>query len=160
MGAGAAILALEGNERFGVTGAIVGGLIGAPIGYFVGHIPWIISSAVYARYLKKSSTVKLKRKLSEEYYVAQLLIAELVVRGEDVEQFFPHITDMLKSSNRDERIHGLRNLQIWFPRMASRLNQFDTMEETEALKDALNELCKCDPDAGPILETERQIQTQ
>ena len=65
--------------------------------------------------LKRASVEKLKQDLEEQYYVAHLLIAELIRRGEAVEQFWPYVLSLLKSDSDDKRRFGWHNLNIWFP---------------------------------------------
>ena len=151
-GVGLAHLAQQGNERFGTTGAIIGGVIGALLGYFAGGIPWMLSSFFYRRCLKRSSTEELKRKVHKETHVAHLLIAELAVRGENVDDFFPDIIDMLRSEAADIRMNGIRNLQIWFPKMSDRFEQLDFREGSREFQMAVNELSQQQPDSSPFEE--------
>jgi hypothetical protein len=142
--------ALIGHAEFGWFGAIGGGVLGFVGGGILGRIPWLISWGWYRLHLKRSTTDKLKAELAERYFVSHLLIAELVVRGEPVEQFWPYILSLVKSDSSDRRHFGWHNLNIWFPRLAAQVHGFDPHALTEACREKLKAVEEAEPDAAPL----------
>ena len=107
-----------GRGLLGVFGALSGSGLGLVVGYFVGQVPWYLAWAVFEIALRRASTERLRKRLQTEHFIAHLLIAELIVRGEPVESFWPYILPLLQADSFYERYHGWENLNIWFPRIA------------------------------------------
>jgi hypothetical protein len=143
-------LALLGQAKLGWLGAIGGGVLGFVVGSILGRIPLMMSWASYHRHLKRSSTEQLKSELKEQYFVSHLLIAELVVRGEPVEQFWPYILSQVQSESSDQRRFGWRSLNVWFPRLAQQVEGFDPYASTDMCREKLKALEKAVPDAAPL----------
>ena len=144
--------AVLGFSHFGSAGAVLGGIIGLFLGYIVGRIPLGIASMLLGRNLNKTSTEQLKSRIQDEFYITHILIAELAKRGENVEQFFPHVIELLRSSEKDKVRHGIQNLQIWFPRMANSVTRYDFSTNAEEFRAAVNELSQKTPDSRAVEE--------
>ena len=138
------------GARFGWVGVIGGGLVGFVGGSILGRVPWVISRGWYRWHLKRTSTEELKSELKEQYYVSHLLIAELVIRGEPVEQFWPYVLSQVRGEFSDERRFGWENLRIWFPRMAQQVEGFDPCASTEACREKLKAIEAAEADARPL----------
>lgn len=143
-------LSLVGQANYGWLGAISGGVLGFVGGSILGRVPWMLSWSSYRLHLKRSSTEKLMSELKEQYYVSHLLIAELVVRGEPVEQFWPYILSQVQSESSDQRRLGWHNLNIWFPRLAAQIEGFDPHASIEERKEKLKTIENAEPDAAAL----------
>lgn len=124
-----------GQASFGWLGAIGGGVLGFFGGIVLGRVPFAISLAILRLSLKRSSTEKLKSKLNEQYFVSHLLIAEMVGRGEQVEQFWPYVLSQIQSESADRQRFGWHNLNIWFPQFVQRVEDFDPNASTESCRE-------------------------
>lgn len=107
-----------GQKEFGWTGALLGIPLGFYVGLALGRLPYFMAVAWMRRGLKKCDTPALKRRLEREYFLSHLIIAELVVRGEPVEQFREYVLSLVHSDSPDERRFGEQNIRIWFPESA------------------------------------------
>ncbi len=112
---GAVFGAHYGYEAFAWPGALVGALLGGLAGLLVGDLPWMASWAWMRYDLKRSSVPRLKQRLQREYFVAHLLIGELVSRGEPLEQFRAHVAALMRSGDAPERHFGEAAARLWFP---------------------------------------------
>ena len=79
-----------GHACFGWVGAAVGGVLGLLAGYLVGRLPWLIAWGIFRFRIKSTSTERLRKRLETQYFISHLLIAEIVVRGEPAESFWPY----------------------------------------------------------------------
>ena len=120
-----------GSKAFGAAGALLGGILGLVIGQFVGMAPWYVWWAGFRLTCKFSSIERLRRKLRTNYFMADRLIAELIVRGEPAESFWPLVLSLLRSESFPERYSGWKNLNIWFPRIAKQMEGFTPHRSTE-----------------------------
>ena len=116
---GAIVGGCYGYQVFGWLAAIIGVPLGFVVGMFIGNLPWAASSAWMRFNLKRCNTEKLKERLQHEYFVSHLLIAELVSRGEPLEQFRGYVTSLLHSNSSAERQFGEGTARIWFPELLS-----------------------------------------
>ena len=78
---GACLGITTGGKEFGVAGAIIGGMLGFVVGHFMGMAPWWIGLVMLRLSYKLTSTARLKKKLQTEHYIAEQLIAELIVEA-------------------------------------------------------------------------------
>jgi hypothetical protein len=113
--AGAIGASVLGYREFGWLAVIVVTPLGFIVGAFIGNLPWVAVWA-WVRYdFRRSGAAELKQRLEREYYLSHLLIAELVSRGEPVEQFRDYVVGLLRSDNSDEQRFGEASARIWFP---------------------------------------------
>ena len=115
---GCALGATFGSKSFGWIGAIIGGAVGLYVGLVLGRVPYYITFALMRRELKKCDTATLKSKLEPEYFISIYIIAELVVRGEPVEQFKDYVIGLSHSACSHRQRIGKENMRIWFPELA------------------------------------------
>lgn len=107
-----------GHKAFGWIGALLGAVLGFYVGLVVGRLPYSVAFAWMRCDLKQCDTPTLKRRLEREYFLSQFIIAELVVRGEPVEQFRQYVLSLVQSDSSDKRRFGELNMRIWFPEAA------------------------------------------
>jgi hypothetical protein len=104
-----------GYDSFGWPTAVVATPLGFVAGAYIGNLPWAAAGAWMRYDLKRSSNDKLKERLEAEYFVAHLLIAELVSRGEPLEQFRSYVGALLHSDDSSRHHFGEQTARIWFP---------------------------------------------
>ena len=112
---GGAIGVVKGWHSYGAIGAAVGAVLGLAVGAILGNLPWWFVANVMRVNLKWSKTETLRAKIDRQPFVAHLLIAELLSRGEPLESFREAVTKQLQSSSPLEREFGERNAKLWFP---------------------------------------------
>ena len=147
---GALAGAVIGSVRFDRPGAVGGAIVGFFLGAIVGRIPFAIAWSCFRFRVKRRSIDRLKQDLEQQYFVSHLLIAELVVRGEPVEQFWPYILSLLGSDSSDERRFGWANLQLWLPRLAARIEGWNPHDSAAKCREQLRAIEDAEPDAGPL----------
>lgn len=123
-----------GFDFYGWRGAIIGSILGALIGIFVGNLPLFVGNWYLWITLKLSDSSKLKKRLEKEFFISHLIIAELVVRGENTEQFKDYALNLLQSEYSNQRRFGWHNLTIWFPELAKNLESYDCENPTDEHK--------------------------
>lgn len=97
----------------GLGGGIFGGLAGFIVGHMLGMLPEVIVLKLVLRGLKKTDNMALRARLDKEYYLAHLIIAELIVRGEPVESFRDYVYSLRNSNSADRKRFGERIAEIW-----------------------------------------------
>lgn len=128
-----------GFEFYGWRGAIIGSLLGALIGIFIGNLPFFVGTWYLWINLKLSDSSKLKNRLETDFFISHLIIAELVIRGEDTEQFKDYVLNLLQSEYSNQRRFGWHNLNIWFPELAKNLEYYDSENPTDEHKSKILE---------------------
>ncbi len=148
---GAWIGLTKGAKESGLAGAILGGVLGLVIGYFVGLAPtWVFWVVFDYLGIRKRRTEPLKKRLAKDHGFAFRLIAELVLRGEPAESFWPFILLLLQSDSVSERYSGWENLNIWFPRIAKQIEGFTPHEPTEKCREYVKKVENVQPRAEPL----------
>ncbi len=112
---GAVAASSFGYRTFGWPAAIVAAPLGLIAGAFIGNLPWIATDLLMRYELKRSSSARLKQRLESEFFISHLLIAELVSRGEPLEQFRDYVTGLMRSADPHQRYFGHAVARIWFP---------------------------------------------
>ncbi len=151
IGGGAWLGIQTGSRVFWVAGAVVGGIIGLVIGQTVGLSPWYLFWVVIRLHDKMTSTQRLREKLRTEYYIAERLIAEMVVRGEPAESFWPYVLSLLNSDSFFERAAGWENLKIWFPRIAKEIEGYNPQSPATICRRYVMKIEHSEPSAAPLL---------
>lgn len=139
-----------GGREFGVAGAFLGGVLGLVVGQFVGIATWYVFWAGFRLADKFSSIERLRRKLKTDYFVADRLIAEMIVRGEPAESFWPFVLSLLRSDSFPERYSGWENLNIWFPRIAKQMEGFTPHDPIKISSRYVKKIENVEPCAAPL----------
>jgi hypothetical protein len=147
---GAGVGLTMGGREFGAAGAVVGGVLGLVVGHVLGIAPWCICWAAFRLSIKRAPTERLRERLKTEYYVSHLLIAEMVVRGEPAESFWPYVLSSLRSDSFAERHSGWKNLNIWFPRMAKQIEGFRPQAPAETCREYVAKIENAEPSTAPL----------
>lgn len=124
-----------GQARLGLIGAAAGALLGGVLGYLAGRLPFALACHWLMRDFSRQSSQRLRERLTAEYYVSHLILAELMRRGEDISGDLPAVLTLLRSESPDERKFGLGSLQLAFPELAQQLSDFDPRESTESCRE-------------------------
>jgi hypothetical protein len=104
-----------GHQVGGWIGGVAGAVVGAYVGLIAGRLPGFVSVQGMLWSLRRAPTAELRSRLDREYFVAHLIIAELIRRGEAVESFREVIEGQLRSSSEHVRYFGRVNARLWFP---------------------------------------------
>ncbi len=141
-----------GDRISGVTAAVIGGILGFVAGHFVGGIvPWYIGWVVFDLLgIRRRRTEVLRNRLQTGQYMADRLIAEMIIRGEPVESFWPYILSSLRSDSFYERAQGWDNLEVWFPRIAKQIEGFRPQDSVEACRRYVAKIENAEPCAAPL----------
>ena len=107
-----------------------------------------------------TSTQRLRKKLQTEQYLADRLIAEMIVRGEPAESFWPFVLSSLQSDSFYERYHGWVNLNIWFPRIAKQIEGFEPNAPTERCRNDVMKIENVEPCAAPLPRESDTVQSE
>lgn len=139
--AGVAPGAVLGGHYFGTAGAIIGGLIGGYLGLVIGRLPGIISKLWVLRQFDRKTSDELRQVIrSRQYYIYHLAFAQLMARGEDIQQERTYLFDLLSSDATDQRLFGWRTLQSAFPEIAAQIPDYDPNASTEACRNKAQQL--------------------
>jgi hypothetical protein len=151
---------IVGKSKFGLTVGVISGILGIAVGYVVGTAPLWLGWLIWDYFgIRKRKTGVLKSKLKNVlnggyYFEIDQWIAELVIRGEPVESFWPDVLSLLRSEMRrnsyGERYYGWKNLKIWFPRIAILINGFDPNAPPAKRREYLAKIENTLPCAEPI----------
>ncbi len=79
----------------------------------MGRLPFAIVGYLLRRDFKRCDIATLRSRLDSEYYIAHLIIAELVIRGEPIESFSDYVAGLLSSDSSDRRNIGEAIVRIW-----------------------------------------------
>jgi hypothetical protein len=115
---------LLGRRWFGSTGMILLGLTGLFVGFYTGRLPYLIALQALMRNIQRSDAATLRLRLDKEYYISHLIIAELLLRGENIDSFRHHISGLVNSDSAKRRRFGREILRIW-PDAAQPLDSSD-----------------------------------
>lgn len=117
---------------YGLIGALAGGVLGI----FVGRLPLLLALFLAGRSFRAQSTAELRARLrGHEHFIAHLLLAELLRRGEDVSGELQPVLELLRSDLPEHRRLGWACLHLAFPERAHRLVDFDPLGSTERCRE-------------------------
>ena len=102
-----------GYHWLGLSGGILGGLVGFTVGHMLGTLPEVIVLKLVLRDLRKTDSASLRSWLESEYFIAHLIIGELIVRGEPMESFRDYVTRLRNSDSPDRKRLGEHITRIW-----------------------------------------------
>jgi hypothetical protein len=99
---------------------LIGATLGISVGCLAGALLHEFALIGMRLGMKWSDTTKLKSRLERDYCLSHLIIAELVSRGEPVQQFRGHVEALVRSNSASRRSCGKECRKKWFPNMAAR----------------------------------------
>jgi hypothetical protein len=99
------------------AGVFIGVILAISVGFLVGSLPHEIALVLIRLVFKWRDKNKLRAQLESDYWLSHLIIAELVSRGEPVEQFRGYVESLLRSDSAFRRSYGKMNRRKWFPDM-------------------------------------------
>jgi hypothetical protein len=108
-----------GHSVGGWIGAATGAALGAYVGLVVGRLPGALAVYWMRWSLRRRPTDDLRARLEPEYFIAHLIIAELLARGEALDSFRGFVNWQLESSSAHVRFYGKINARTWFPDLLS-----------------------------------------
>ncbi|MBF0497353.1 MAG: hypothetical protein HQK58_12395 [Deltaproteobacteria bacterium] len=122
-----------GYINFGMVGGLAGAVIGGGAGFLVCRLPYVFASRLAQRSLEKESSQHLRERLrsDNEYYIAHLLLAHLMKRGEDITDELPSIINLIRSESSDRRCFGWAALKFAFPETASKIAEYQPKDSTD-----------------------------
>lgn len=128
---GAIVGALLGHAWLGGWGLLPGGILGIVGGFYLGRVPLVVSLWELRRKLERTSDEDLLEQLQQRYFISHLIIAKLVTRGHDPQDFRVYVDSLVASSSSDKRRFGWYNMRVWFPERAAALEGFEPGEAHE-----------------------------
>ena len=147
--AGGFVGAKLGHDLFGAGGGVGGALLGGFVGWMAGRLPFLITFNWACRSFRRQSTDALRVDLASKYYIAHLILAELMRRGEDIRQDLAVVVDHLSSDDCDRRRFGIACLRLGYPDLAQRLHDYEASESTETCRSKVARLAgTLHPEAG------------
>jgi hypothetical protein len=99
------------------AGVVTGVILAICVGFLVGNLPHEIALVLIRLVFKWRDKNKLRAQLESDYWLSYLIIAELVSRGEPVEQFRGYVESLLRLDSAFRRSYGKVNRRKWFPDM-------------------------------------------
>jgi hypothetical protein len=123
--AGFGVGVLTGWHWFGWPGVILGGVVGLVAGWIFGRVPFAIAGQFLRRNLARCDNATLRSRLDTEYYIAHIIIAHLVIRGEPIESFRGYVAGLLNSDCPDRRRIGEYVVRVW-PQTAEPIQSTDS----------------------------------
>ncbi len=110
---GVSVGIIAGHHWFGWIGGTLGAVVGFYVGGLAGRLPFAITTALLKRDIDQCDVATLRSRLENEHYIAHLIIAHLLIRGEPVESFQSYVSRMLTSDCPERRRCGEDILRIW-----------------------------------------------
>jgi len=146
------VLGLIGGGRLLDTpGAISGALVGCVMGFIAGRIPFILTLWVLSRELATKTAPELRADLrSPDCLAPNVVLLELLSRGEDIRCELPVVLDLLASEDFGRRGAGWAALVSAFPELAAAIPDYridDPVETCRSKTQCLRE--KAEPGTTP-----------
>ncbi len=131
-----------GYVELGLVGGLAGVVIGGGAGFLIGRLPYAFISRSAQRSLEKESSQRLRERLrtGNEYYIAHLLLAHLMKRGEGIADELPSIINLIKSESSDRRRFGWAALKFAFPETASKIAEYQPNDSTDKCRTLVSRL--------------------
>ncbi len=116
-----------GYTEYGWVGGILGALVGAPMGWLLGRVPYSVGRLWLHRVLARETVDELRARLKDRvmYSLYVPVMEELRQRGADVRRELPVATTLLAAETAWERHHGWQLLRCFFPDVAATIPDYD-----------------------------------
>ena len=129
------------GQRWGVLGAASGVVVGAVLG---GGCGWALSAGLLSstrwRFANESTDSLRGRLIDPDFSAPNLVVVELILRGEDLSEDLPTIVDMLGASSQARRVQGWAALTAAAPELLARLPKYNPSDSTEQCRTDAAEL--------------------
>ena len=110
----------------------MGVLLGAYIGLILGRLPGFFSTRLLIRDVRWKTTTELQAILQvNQFYFFQLAIAELAVRGEDIQKERSYVLELLVSDNYAARVCAWQTLRYFFPDAAKQIVEYQPKDSLD-----------------------------
>lgn len=128
---------------FGVPGIIGGVIIGLFIGRFIGNIPFILVIKQLQRKFADDSISELRKKLNDPAcMIPNIILLELLSRGEDVTKDLPVVIGLLQSDETSKQGFGWAALTSAYPNLVKEIPDYQIGIPTSERQVALAPLKK------------------
>lgn len=135
---GVALAACLGWQYFGIVGLMVGGVAGLLLGAVIGVLPLVVALSWQGKRLRVLSSDELRRRLRESDCLApNLLLLELLSRGESIDDEQTIVIDLLASDDSSRRTRGWAAAQSVYPELAEQLAGYSPNGSTAACREQL-----------------------
>jgi hypothetical protein len=132
---GFAVGGIIGGKLYGMFGGLGGAVLGAYIGLVAGRLPGFFSKRALVKKIRHKTTDQLRAILhGNEFYLFHLVIAELAVRGEDIQKERGCVVQLLVSDNYAARVCGWQTLRCFFPEVAKRIAEYQPKDSIEVCR--------------------------
>jgi hypothetical protein len=122
-----------GYRVAGAGGAVGGGLLCGYVGLVAGRLPSLLAMRSVRASFQRQTVDQLRADLKTRYYVVHLILAELMSRGEDVSRESPVVVDLLSSDSLDKRRFGI-GAPLAFPELAQEIPDYDCSESADVCR--------------------------
>jgi hypothetical protein len=131
---GGVVGASIGYRVAGTGGAVGGGLVCGYVCLVAGRLPSYLALRSVRAGFRRQTVDQLRADLKKRYYVIHLILAELMIRGEDISRELPVVVDLLSSDSQDKRRFGIGALRLAFPELAQQIPDYDCSESAEVCR--------------------------
>ncbi|HXG08319.1 MAG TPA: hypothetical protein VNK04_00870 [Gemmataceae bacterium] len=150
-GAGLALGIASGAQLLGTPGAIGGALVGCVFGFIGGRLPFVLVLRVLRRDLAAKTVAELRADLRNPGCLTpNVVLLELLSRGEDLRPELPVVLDMLVSADFGRRGVGWAALASAFPELAASIADYRVSDPVEECRRKTERLrIEAEPGAAP-----------
>jgi hypothetical protein len=143
------VLGLAGGAKlFGAAGGLVGALVGGYAGFTLGCLPeWLVLRSLSLGLARETSAGLRSWLHSQNCPIPNLVFLELQRRGEDVQQEFGVVLDLLGSEELAQRTRGWAALTSAFPELAEQVQDYRLGDSVEECRRKTAELRNMHPGA-------------
>jgi len=124
-----------GSKFYGTFGGFAGAIIGAYIGLITGRLPGFFGTRGLVRKIRCKKTEELRTILQgNQSHLFYFTIAELAVRGEEIQKERGCVSKLLISDNYAARVCGWRTLQHFFPEDAKQIAEYNPKDSIDVCR--------------------------
>lgn len=129
------------GARFGIVPGIVCAGIGLILGRILGKLPLTISIYALKRCFRKKTTEDLRKELrKEDCLIPNVILHEILSRGDDTSEDLEIVLNKLESVNSDERSRGWVALKSAFPNIVKMMPDYNFYDSPELCKQKVDKL--------------------